>query len=102
QPKPQPKPVPETTKPQPPPAPKFTTGTLEFLYQRNNAEGKTIAILTFTGSDGIPDTLTLGIGDSTPAFRVLSISENAVVIQDASGKKGSIPLNQSRKIAIPK
>lgn len=80
----------------PKPVQNFVQGSLTFTYQRLNPSGKAIAILMAEKKGSPAQTLTMGVGDIQLGFRLLAISEEAVTVLDASGRRYNISLGYNR------
>ncbi|MBO4345526.1 MAG: hypothetical protein J5833_07210 [Victivallales bacterium] len=88
--------VAETPKPQP------VLGTFEFVFQRRNSDGKTVAVVRTQLRGEALNGQTVGVGDVISGVRVLAISEDRIGLQDARGQRGTIPLGEKRNVIFCK
>ncbi len=95
-PEPEPMPMPEPEKKEP--SPVIVPGTFEFVFQRVNNDGRTIAIVKAQPQGGELQGFTVGVGDTVMGVKVISISEERIGLQDAKGNRGTIPLGVKRRI----
>jgi len=64
-------------------------GSLRFTYQGKDRTGRAVAIILLRrrGQSGLPATLTLGVGEEAEGIRVMGITEEAVLVRDARGRR---------------
>ena len=69
--------------------PASVQGSMRFTYQGKDRTGRAVAIILLRrrGQSGLPATLTLGIGEEAEGIRVMGISEEAVLVRDARGRR---------------
>ena len=62
---------------------------MRFTYQGKDRTGRAVAIILLQrrGQSGLPATLTLGIGEEAEGIRVMGITEEAVLVRDARGRR---------------
>lgn len=96
EPEPEPMPMPEPEKKEP--SPTIVPGTFEFVFQRVNNDGRTIAIVKAQPQGGELQGFTVGVGETVMGVKVISISEDRIGLQDAKGNRGTIPLGVKRRI----
>ena len=102
----QPAPEPKTEPtPEPPPEPKekpkpkvMIPGTFEFVFQRCNNDGRTIALVKIQRQNAEVQGVTVGVGEAVMGVKVISISEDRIQLQDAKGNRGTIPLGEKRRV----
>ena len=95
-PEPEPNPEPEA-EPEPKP-PTMAPGTFEFVFQKCNNDGRTIALVKAQRQGGDLQVVTVGVGEAVMGVKVLSISEERIQLQDAKGNRGTIPLGDKRRV----
>ncbi|MBQ7650318.1 MAG: hypothetical protein IJS15_05120 [Victivallales bacterium] len=96
EPEPEPLPMPEPEKKESQPL--IVPGTFEFVFQRVNNDGRTIAIVKAQPQEGGTQVFTVGVGETVMGVKVLSISDERIGLQDARGNRGTIPLGVKRRI----
>ena len=82
------------------PRPAMVPGSLRFTYQGKDRTGRAVAILSVRrrGQTGMPATVTLGIGDEAEGVRVMGISENAILVRDARGRRLRVGLQEETAV----
>ncbi|HOG49464.1 MAG TPA: hypothetical protein PKY10_02620 [Lentisphaeria bacterium] len=79
----------ESTAPAVAARPTSVPGIMRFTYQGKDRTGRAVAIILLQrrGQSGLPATLTLGIGEEAEGIRVMGITEEAVLVRDARGRR---------------
>ncbi len=85
-----------------PPKPQPVVGTFEFVFQRRNSDGKTVAVIRTQLRGEALNGQTVGVGDVINGVKVLAISEDRIGLQDARGQRGTIPLGEKRNVIFCK
>jgi hypothetical protein len=80
------------------PEPKVLPGTFEFMFQNSNNDGRTIAVVRAQPQGGELQVFTVGVGEVLLGVKVISISDDRIGLQDARGRKGTIPLGNKRNV----
>ena len=107
-PKPAPNPAPKPVQPQPPApriVPRYRLGRcdLKFVYNTVNRSGKPVALIELADPSRpgrTPLAKTVGIGDRIYGLRILDVSDTALTLVDAGGKRQRIAFGRSRRVTI--
>ena len=69
--------------------PASVPGSMRFTYQGKDRTGRAVAILSLRRRDqtGLPATVTLGVGEEAEGIRVMGITEEAIMVRDARGRR---------------
>lgn len=76
----------------------FVPGVIAFTFQQMNSTGKTVAIITAQSKGTQPQNYTVGVGEEVNGAIIQSISEEALIVQDARKRRVAIPIGGKRQL----
>ena len=85
-----------------PQGPRKVIGMATYLYRNMNASGKTVAVFSIRTSQTDVENYVLGVGESGDGVQVIAITDDALGVQDASGRRWKIKKGKPSRLVVLK
>ncbi len=94
--------VAEEPKPAVPQGPQKVIGLANYSFMNVNNSGKTVAVFSIQTSKTDTENYALGVGESGGGVKVLAITNDALMLLDASGRRWKIPKGKPCRMVVVK
>ena len=94
--------VAEEPKPAAPQGPQKVVGLANYSFMNVNNSGKTVAVFSIRTSETDTENYALGVGESGGGVKVLAITNDALMLLDASGRRWKIPKGKPCRMMVVK
>ena len=92
----------EEKKEETPKGPQKVIGMATYLYMNLNASGKTVAVFSLQTSKTETENYVLGVGESGGGVQVIAITDDALGVQDAAGRRWKITKGKPSRMVVLK
>ena len=92
----------EDPKPAAPQGPQKVVGLANYSFMNVNNSGKTVAVFSIQTSNTDTENYALGVGESGGGVKVLAITNDALMLLDASGRRWKIPKGKPCRMIVVK
>ena len=92
----------EEKKAEVPQGPQKVVGMATYLFMNMNASGKTVAVFSIRTSQTETENYALGVGESGGGVQVIAITDDALGVQDAAGRRWKIKKGQPSRMVVLK
>ena len=92
----------EEKKEEAPKGPQKVIGMATYLYMNLNASGKTVAVFSLQTSKTETENYVLGVGESGGGVQVIAITDDALGVQDAAGRRWKITKGKPSRMVVLK
>ena len=92
----------ETPKPVAPQGPQKVVGLANYSFMNVNNSGKTVAVFSIQTSQTDIENFALGVGESGGGVKVLAITNDALLLLDASNRRWKIPKGKPCRMMVVK
>ena len=92
----------EKAKPAEPKGPQKVVGFANYSFMNVNNSGKTVAVFSIQTSATETENFALGVGESGGGVKVLAITNDALMLLDASGRRWKIPKGKPCRMMVVK